>query len=248
MKKMWLVALLCIGSCLIGFSQSEKFVNKEEVEETEELKIAEEEEDKMEPRDRFMINLTFDNLFHKENNGFKTKWHSRGIGLYYMYDIPIKNSRVSIAPGLGFSHSSYYHNSFMVEDSTGTDFNPIVNYDDQDDLKKHKLAVNYVEIPVELRFFGKPSKKGNVFKLALGFRSSVRLVAVNKETNRDNGYFKKVKTKGYRDVALFKGGPTLRIGYAGFNIIAFYSVTELFKKNQGPAMTPFSIGISITGL
>ena len=157
MKKMWIVALICLGTSVMGFSQSEELVNEEEVE------IA--VDDKMEPRDRFMINLTFDNLFHKENDGFETKWLSRGVGLYYMYDIPIKNSRVSIAPGLGFSHSSYYHNSFMVEDSTGTDFNPIANYNDQDEFKRHKLAVNYVEIPVELRFFGKPSEKGNVFKL-----------------------------------------------------------------------------------
>ena len=68
MKKMWFVAFLCLGSCLMVFSQSEELVNEEEVE------IA--VDDKMEPRDRFMINLTFDNLFHKENDGFETKWLS----------------------------------------------------------------------------------------------------------------------------------------------------------------------------
>lgn len=238
MKKMFLFALLVIGFGMSSYAQDTEPVSIEE----EEIKT------KMEPRDRFMFNLTVDNLFHKETNGFKTKWHSRGIGMYYMYDIPIMKSRVSIAPGIGFSHVSYYHNSFMVEDSTRTNFNPIPNYDDQDDFKKHKLAINYLDIPVELRFYSKPSKNGNVFKAAIGFRASLKLTAVNKESNKDNGYYKKVKTKGYKDVALFRGGPTLRVGYGGFNIFAFYSVTDVFTKNKGPEMTPFSIGISITGL
>ena len=236
--------LLFIVAVLLGLNTN-SFAQDATVEEEEQIEFVKE---KQEPRDRFMFNLTFDNVFHKETNGFKTNWASRGVGIYYMYDIPIKNSRVSVAPGIGFSHVSYYHNSFMVEDSSGTYFNPIEDYKDNDDYKKHKLAVNYLDIPVELRFFSKPSKKGNLFKAAIGFRASVRLTAVNKETNKDNDYYKKFKTKGYKDVSVFKGGPTLRIGYGGFNIIAFYSVTELFKKNQGPAMTPFSIGISITGL
>ena len=203
-----------------------------------------------EPRDRFMINLSFDNVFHKETNGFDTKWHSRGVGLYYMYDIPIKNSRVSIAPGLGFRHSSLYHNSFMTEqaNSEGTIFTAIPDYKDNDDYKKHKLATNYFEVPVELRFFSKPSKKGKVVKAALGFRGSIKLTAVNKETNKENGYYKKYKTKGYKDVNLYQGGPTFRVGYGGFNIFAYYGVVGVFKKDKGPDLTPFSIGISITSL
>ena len=240
MKKMWIIsiALLIFGANV----QAQDVINETDYEYPEEVKT------KMEPRDRFMFNITFDNLFHKEDNGFKTMWHSRGIGMYYMYDIPIKKSRVSIAPGIGFSHVSYYHNSSMVEDSSGTYFNPIEDFRDNDDVKKHKLGVNYLDIPVELRFFSKPSKKGQLFKLAVGFRASVKLTAINKETNKDNGYFKKYKTKGFKDVNIFRGGPTLRVGYGGFNIFAFYSVTDLFKNNKGPEMTPFSIGISITGL
>lgn len=240
MKKLLILVLLLTGFTAVNYAQ-DVTVNEEE----ESLEFVKE---KQEPRDRFVFNLTFDNVFHKETNGFETSWASRGVGLYYMYDIPIKKSRISIAPGIGFSHVSYYHNSNMVEDSTGTYFNPIPDYKDNDDFKKHKLAVNYVDVPVELRFFSKPSKKGNVFKAAVGFRASVRLTAVNKETNKDNDYYKKFKTKGYKDVSIFRGGPTLRLGYGAFNVIAFYSVTDLFKKNQGPAMTPFSIGISITGL
>lgn len=240
MKKLWIlsIALLIFGANI----KAQESASADDEESTEYVKT------KMEPRDRFMFNLTFDNVFHKETNGFKSTWSSRGIGMYYMYDIPIKDSRVSIAPGIGFSHVSYYHNSNMTEDSMATSFNPIANFRENDDFRRRKLGVNYLDVPLELRFFSKPSKKGQLFKVAVGFRASVKLTAINKEVNRQNDYYKKVKTKGYRDVALFRGGPTLRVGYGGFNIFAFYSVTELFNKDEGPAMTPFSIGISITGL
>jgi len=239
MKKISILLAVILGFISFANAQNEVEVQNDSIADV-----------KSEPRDRFMINISFDNAFHKETNGFKTQWHSRGIALYYMYDIPIKNSRVSIAPGLGFRHSSLYHNSFMTEldDSEGTIFTPIEDFNDDDDYKKHKLATNYFEIPIELRFFSKPGKNGKVVKAALGFRGSVKLTAVNKETNKENGYYKKYKTKGYKDVNVFQGGPTFRVGYGGFNIFAYYGVVGIFKKDQGPDLTPFSIGISITSL
>lgn len=237
--------LLAAFLCMCGYLA---LAQPETVKEEMEKNGIEDIQKTSEPRDRFMFNLTFDNVFHKETNGFKTNWASRGVGMYYMYDIPIKNSRVSIAPGIGFRHTSLYHNSFMVEDSTGTYFNPIADYKKDDNYKANKLAVNYFEIPVELRFFSKPTNNGKLVKAAIGFRGGVKLTAVNKEKNKDNGYYKKYKTKGWKDVSTFEGGPTLRIGYGGFNVFAYYSVSHLFKKNNGPTMTPFSIGISITGL
>lgn len=239
MKKLSIIIAMIFGFASLSFAQK---TVEEKNDSINEAKLANE------PRDRFMFNLTFDNVFHKETNGFKSQWHSRGVGLYYMYDIPIKKSRVSIAPGLGFRHSSLYHNSFMTEDATGTSFTAIADYKDNDDFKKHKLATNYIEIPVELRFFSKPGKNGKVVKAAVGFRGSFKLTAVNKETNKENDYYKKFKTKGFKDVNTFQAGPTLRIGYGGFNVFAYYGVLGVFKKDKGPDLAPFSIGISITSL
>lgn len=199
-------------------------------------------------KDKIMFGLSFDNLFHKETNGFTTRWHSRGINLHVMYDIPIKKSNVSIAPGFGFSHSSYYHNSSIGEDSTGTFFTPIANFKSDDNFKRHKLTTNFFEIPLELRFKSNEDNKGHMWKFALGFKAGIKLVATSKETRKVDGYFRKIKTKGYQDVNLFRAGPTMRVGYGSFNIVGFYSITNLFKKDKGPEMTPFSIGITFTAL
>ena len=202
-------------------------------------------------RDRLIFTIGFDNLFHKMTNGFATKWHSRGIGFYYMHDIPIKNSKkVSFAPGLGIQYSNYYHNSSIYEDSLGTNFTPIDNFKDDDNYKRHKLSTTHLEVPLELRFFSeKVQKNGNQLKAAVGFKTGVKLSAFAKEVRRSpDGYFKRYKEKGFHDVNIVRAGPTFRIGYGAFNVFAFYSVTHLFKKDRGPEMTPFSIGISFNTL
>jgi hypothetical protein len=232
MKK--LISLLTLIALIVFSIKAE-----EPAEQANELKP------KSKSADKFMFTFTFDNVFHQENNGFATRWGSRGAGLHFMYDIPFKSSGFSVAPGLGFSHSSYYHNSFMVEDADGTRFEPIADFKENDDFKRHKLAVNFIELPVELRFRTKPNKAGNMWKLAAGFKAGFRLTAVNKEVRKENDYFKKFKTKGFRDVNQIRVGPTLRFGYGAFNVFAFYSVTGLFKNSNNLDMTPFAIGITI---
>lgn len=236
MKK--LLSLICFLFFLSGMAIAQENATPQPEELTEKSKSS----------DKFMFTLTFDNLFHKETNGFQSRWHSRGTSLHFMYDMPIKNSNFSFAPGIGFSHSSYYHNSFVTEDSSGTDFAPIDNFKDNENFKRHKLTTNYVEIPVEMRWISKANKRDNHWKVALGMRIGLKLMATSKEVRNENGYFKKIKTKGYRDVNVLRAGPTLRVGYGALNLYGFYSLTGLFKKDLGPEMTPFSIGLAFTVL
>ena len=46
-------------------------------------------------QDRIVVNLNFENMFHQQTTGFKTKWQSRGLDIYFMYDMPIKKYFVS---------------------------------------------------------------------------------------------------------------------------------------------------------
>lgn len=242
MKK--LISILTLLALII-FSinaQEQEITTTDIKEEVRELKP------KSKSADKFMITLTFDNLFHKENNGIKTQWHSRGIGIHYMYDVPIKTSPFSGAIGLGYSHSSYYHNSNIVEDSLGTRFNPINDFKEDDDFKRRKLSTNFIELPLEFRYRSKPDKNANMWKAAVGFKAGIRVGTASVEKNLDleNDYYKLSKVKKWQDVNIARVGPTLRVGYGSFNLFAFYSVTGLFKKSNNLDMTPFSIGFTIT--
>ena len=42
----------------------------------------------------------------------------------------------------------------------------------------------------------------------------------------------------------YRYGPTLRIGFNKIAFVGFYSLTSVFKENQGTSLTPFNIGLS----
>ena len=199
--------------------------------------------------DQIVVNLNFENWIHNQNNGFKTQWYSRGLDVCFMYDLVIKKSFVSFAPGIGFSTHNVYHNSLMVEDSTGLKFQPIDNFSET--FKKSKITINYLEIPLELRFRTKPLAADMRFKVAVGFKFGLRVDAYTKTKRNDlsvDGSYRKYVEKGYKDFNLVRMGPTLRIGYGPFNLCAFYNVLNVFKKDRGPVATTWSAGISINGL
>lgn len=200
-------------------------------------------------KDRLFLVFNHDNLLHKETNGFATQWYSRGIGAYFMWDFQIKKSEFSVAPGVGYNFAAYYHNARMLEDSTGLSFPTIYNMKDKDDaFKRARLAVHYVEVPLELRY--RHMFKSNMsLKLAVGIKGSFKVSATSKIVEQGpNGYNKGYNTSNYKDVNNFRVGPTFRVGYGPVNLLMYYDLMPLFKKDRGPKMTPFTVGIAFTTL
>jgi hypothetical protein len=217
-------------------------------------------------RDRVIAQFTFDNWFHqaKLTNGqdFDTKWYSRGANIYIMYDFEFgENSIFSFAPGIGYGHSSIFSNGVIGQDSASGEavFEPKSEQRGEGgriirDFKKNKLALNYLEVPIELRMRTKPDKKGNSFKVAIGFKGgwlfdahSKKKYDVDKITS-DGTITKKVKVQNFENLFNFRYGPTFRIGYSSINVIAYYGLSGVFEDGKGPDITPFSLGISFNGL
>lgn len=205
-------------------------------------------------QDRIVLNLNFENMFHQQTTGFKTKWQSRGLDIYFMYDMPIKKSFVSFAPGIGFSTSNIYHNSSMQIDSTSgrAFFKPYTDETIKANFKNIKISTSYIDIPLELRFRTKPLAFDMRFKVAIGVKFGMRIEAFTKERRNDlsaDGSYQKYIEKGFRNqVQAFRFGPTFRIGYGPVNLNFYYNALNYFKNGKGPDMHAFSAGISINGL
>jgi len=194
-------------------------------------------------RDRVVLEMMFDNWLHKQD-GLKVRWYSRGFNAYFMYDIELGKSKFSFAPGVGVSTSSIFTNSALVKDSTGLSL-----VERTDEYKKNKIGLTYVDIPLELRFRASPNAKNKSFKFALGFKAGVLADGKTKLKQEDAfGDMKIYKEKRYPDFQRFRYGATFRIGYGPFNVVAYYQLSNVFKNNMGPDVTPISIGISINGL
>ncbi len=212
-------------------------------------------------RDHLTLDLNGTNwIYNKNAAGFggsatstplQTKWFSRGIGIYFNWDFRIKGSRVSFAPGIGYSCANIYSRSKMTQDSAGPiHFDPLPTYVGDTSTKINKLTLQYLEIPLELRIRSDIDKFGNCWKVAIGFKGGVLVDSHTKTKLDQHGVEQVYITRRFHDFSQFEAGPTLRVGYSFFNITATYGIVNVFKSGLGPTggANAFSLGISFTAL
>jgi len=203
-------------------------------------------------RDFVMVQLTYEN-WSGTPDSVKVSGIGRGFNAYLCYDFPISKSNFSFAAGLGISSSSVYFDNQLLVMNTGASAVSFVNVDTASGVnryKKSKLATTYLELPMELRFFGDKENRNRGFKAAVGVRIGMLLNAHTKNKNSDNPggvlITEKYATKTYFQT--WKLAPTARIGWGNFSLYGSVNVTQLFNSGQGPSVYPYSIGLCITGL
>ena len=243
MMKKIICLLLILQTGLVLFAQEDLSITNKKMSVDQAKKVQNKR------MDRVVINLNGTNWFHHETGGFVTKWYSRGIDLYFTWDMPIKKSFVSFAPGIGYSSVNIYDNSKLVQDSAGSHFSPYANY--ASDFKKTKISLGYIDVPLELRFRTKPLAADMRFKVAIGFKFGIKVDGYTKDKRKDlsyeGGYHKYVE-KGYIDFNQWRLGPTFRIGFGPVNLNLYYGLLNVFKTGRGPYAREFAVGLSINGL
>jgi len=203
------------------------------------------DEDMVDPsRDRIIMNIHWDGWMGAPDS-FNVKGLSSGLGFHFFYDIPLGSDNVSFAIGAGLSWSNYYNNSYFTYDTAQVTIP--VQFDDSIPITKNKLVINYLEVPLEFRFRTDP-KKGNSFKVAVGFKGGYVLSDHTKFVGEDyiSGSDDEIKYKNYRTKNLgnLQYGPTLRIGYSKVNLEAYYGLSTIFEEGKGPSGTPITVGVS----
>ncbi len=114
----------------------------------------------------------------------------------------------------------------------------------QEPVKKSKLAVSHLHIPLLLKFETNPNNRKKSFEIGAGAFGGVLLSARTKIKTLDGQ-----KTKHWDDFNLnkFRYGFVAELGYGWFNIYGSYSLSEMFAKGQGPVANPVSFGLTIVG-
>ncbi len=199
--------------------------------------------------DHFLIQIGMYN-WASTPDSITTKGVGRTFNVYLMFDFPFKtNPKISVAigPGVGTDNIYFDKMDINLKNRVKAEF----NRDTINQYKKYKLAVGYLELPVELRFSSSPENMNKGFKFAMGAKLGTMLDAKTKakvdlDADGYGGYVEKVKDKkffnGTRLVA------TARIGYGHFTVFGAYTITEFFKEFQGPNVKPWSLGLTISGL
>lgn len=201
--------------------------------------------------DGLILDIGFNNFADAPDVLDLTGWKSRGVNIYYYLGIPI-GSKFTLAPGIGVGLEGYVFQDESVRLSAPNDsliiYNqsgfgpavPAINY------HKSKLAVNYADIPLELRF--ETGKFPKTFRIAIGGRAGILFNAHTKVkyTVITSDEERKEKSEGDFAINNFRYGLTARVGYKWLNLFGYYSLSDLFEENKGPVVTPIMIGLSFS--
>lgn len=158
--------------------------------------------------------------------------------------IPIWRRHINIVTGLGWDISNYRFtgNYRLIPDS-----NYISGVKDSTvTYKKNKLTTSYLNVPLLLQFDTNPFGKGKrTVHLSAGIVGSLRIGSHTKQVFDIGNTEYKPKTRDSFDLNTWRYSAMLRFGIGKIDLYASYAMNGLFKKNQGPELYPFTIGITL---
>ena len=183
-------------------------------------------------------------------------------------NLNLYRNHIGFTTGLGFQTLNYYftENYVMLQDSSA-----LVAYRVQDpqgnfvSLKTNKMVVSYLTLPLFFEYQTNRSRKINSFHVTAGVIAGVRIGSYTKQAySNEGGTYYLVDDKGTRvatydinkhtatsrgayHLSPFKVDAAFRIGWSHLNLFGTYSLTQLFQKNQGPEVYPFTVGITLLG-
>ena len=199
-------------------------------------------------RDFVMLQFGYNNWIKKPDS-VKTKPFGYTFSGYLCYDFPIKKSKLSFATGLGINVSvTYLDLQQIISNDTGAASGAARFVPDSSNFKRYKFVTTYIQAPFELRYFSNPVNRNKGFKAAIGIQVGTLLGAHTKALTSIDGTNVKYKEDTKRYVSPWNFAATARVGYGNFALFASYNLTNVFKENAGPPITPASVGICLTGL
>lgn len=162
---------------------------------------------------------------------------SRTLNLYYQYDIRILNSAFTFVPGIGLGLERFKFSDEHTLAYAPNDPSSIVMVNPADagfpGVKKSQLIMNYVDIPLELRFSTNPDDPARSFKIGIGGRIGYLYDSFGKIKYKEEGEVKKLKNKESYNLNPFRYGVSARIGLGNFSLFGYYNLSPLFEEGKG---------------
>lgn len=200
-------------------------------------------------RDFLMLQFAYNNWIQKPDS-VHTKTFGYAFNSYFCYDFPIKKTKLSFAAGLGVHVSVVYLNQqALIDTDTVSALNTQARFiADTNHFKRYKFVTTYLSAPFELRYYSNIQNRNKGFKAAAGLEIGTLLGAHTKALTSIDGTNVKFKTDTKRYVSPWDFAAIARIGWGNFTLYGSYNLTNVFKDNAGPPITPMSIGLSLSGL
>lgn len=170
--------------------------------------------------------------------GMDVRAINQGGGGFVMYNVPFGSSPISFSIGAGLGFHNLY--SDCTIENIKADTIKFIRINDTIDYNRSKLGLTYLDFPLELRLVTKDK-----FRVSVGVKLGYLLDAKTKYKGENiAGDRITVKTRQVDNVDKFRFGPTIRFGYDWFQVMGYFSVTQIFEKGYGPELYPISVGIT----
>lgn len=161
---------------------------------------------------------------------------------FFQQSFPLISNNLGLYTGVGLSFNNYRfdNQTRILYSREGLEF-----IEDENPMRKNKLTLTYITVPLMLEFQTNGSKRAEQFHLAGGMVLGTRIGTHAKYVYDDNG--KKQKDKDYSNfhVPPFRFDLQARIGWGRVNLFANYALNTLFLADKGPELYPFSVGIRL---
>ena len=201
----------------------------------------------------FILNFGL-NLLRNEPSDFETGlWGSKTLNLYFAYPINLGKSSFSIHPGIGFGLEKHsFDNAVTLSEVNGvTQIDTLTDVLGTDiKVNKTNLAANYIDIPLEFRFYTNKNDISRSLMVAVGAKAGFLFSSHTKVKYEQDGDVRKVKNKESFNLARFRYGAFGRIGIGGFSLFYQQNFSALFESGKGPGdadINVTTVGITISG-
>lgn len=200
------------------------------------------------------VTVGFD-LFNDFQLGTNDDWDARGfnqgVDWYITYNFPLGESKKhTVSIGAGMSHHNYFSYSHILNPYTNDTIH-YVQVRELENFKRFKVNVNYVDIPLELRFRIKDQ-----FKIGVGFKLGIKVMGKTKYVGPD--YTDNALTDGsgniihekqcyIKNLEQYTYSITLRAGWKWVSAFACYQLNPVFEVgHNAPVIHPLSVGVAFS--
>ncbi|MFN3404320.1 MAG: porin family protein [Cytophagaceae bacterium] len=190
------------------------------------------------------LELGFNRLMNNPTEYNTRFWPSKGVNIGYYCIIPLVSKMLSLSPGLnlGLDNYSFERRNTRLIPTQDTVYTFLVDVPDHN-YQKSKLALTYLDVPVELIFRSKLNTS-KVFKIAIGGKVGILLKSHTKVKYEANGVTTRDKISTDFHINRWRYGLTARVGYGLWSVFGYYQLNNLFKEGYAPDMTPVLVGLA----
>jgi Outer membrane protein beta-barrel domain len=185
-------------------------------------------------------------------------WKSKDLNITYLFDLPLGDGGFTFTPGVGISLEKFAfdNNTTLTSTITNSGARTIdvaqleTIYINAKSFERSKLATNYIDVPLEFRWYARGTNYGQGFRAAIGGKVGMLYSSYTKVKMEDEARDPKmVKDRQDYGVNQFRYGILARIGWGGIGMFSYFELSNKFDNPPpgGENTKTISFGISLTG-